>query len=87
MTPDESIRVSSHALKRWNERSSVPSIYPAAAWNDAYPILGTDFHADEVRHHESSGTVLLRKGRTLVTVIDVDSTTPQTRAAINRIRG
>jgi len=85
-TSDISLNITSHALKRWNERSDVPKIYPGSAWNEAATVVGTDLDADEVRYHSLTGTLLLRKDTSLVTVIDVETTSRQTRTAIDRFR-
>jgi len=82
-----SLYITSHALKRWNERSEVPRIYPGTAWKEGTAVVGTEFEADEVRYHSLTGTLLLRKDRSLITVIDVETTSRQTRAAIDRQAG
>lgn len=70
-------KVSRHAELRWHQRSATPEIWPGTAWDSAEPVPGTTLDADEVRYHSPSSTLLLRKRRTLVTVIDVESLSAQ----------
>jgi hypothetical protein len=49
------------------------------------PEHGLD--GDEVRYHDHSGTVLVRKNETLVTVIDIHGATERLRAAVLGLEG
>lgn len=81
------IHVTVHAYHRWRSRSDQPEQSPDDAWFVADPVEGTTFDADEVRYHDDSGTLLLRKDRSLVTVIDIDAATAQTRNAVAAVIG
>jgi len=83
------IRVSSHALERWLERSDATLTDPADAWvaGVPVPVHPTDLQAHEVRYHDDSGTLLLRKNRTIVTVLHVRSVSPDTRRAVLEVTG
>ncbi|MBO4248414.1 hypothetical protein IL252_11370 [Halomicrobium sp. IBSBa] len=55
---------------------------PEDAWMDGVPLHVHDLEADEVRYHRHTGTVLLCRNGTLVTVVDEDNLRPTTRAAV-----
>jgi ribulose 1,5-bisphosphate synthetase/thiazole synthase len=77
-------RVSSHALRRWNERSVTPGVWNGDAWARAIVVDENAIEcvtADEVRYHPPSETVLLRKAQNIVTVIHVE-----TMDAVDRCR-
>jgi len=78
-----SIELSDHAYDRWHSRSDNPSLDPVVAWINGTPVEGTDLEGDEVRYHDRTGTLLVRKDVVLVTVIDVDNAVPQTRDAVD----
>lgn len=71
---DDWITVSVHAGEQWHRRTNSPGIGPRGAWIDGEPYVGEEArrHVDEMRHHPPSGTILLRKGNTLVTVLPAD---------------
>ncbi|MCU4799716.1 hypothetical protein OB920_04965 [Halobacteria archaeon HArc-gm2] len=76
-------RVSSHVSeRRWLQRSDNPIMDPVDAWADATPIYGHGLEGDEVRHHDHTGTVLVRKDDTLVTAIDVEGAKRSIRNAV-----
>lgn len=68
---DDWVRVTSHAADRWHERTDSPGIGPRGAYIEGTPVPdgSHEFNADEVRHHRPSGTLLLRRGDRLVTVV------------------
>jgi len=82
-------RVSRHAQQRWIQRSSLPSMDPLVAWRspDAQLLRNHDLDGDEVRYHEPSDAVLVRKDDTLVTVIHAPSAKWRVRAAVRHVGG
>jgi hypothetical protein len=81
------LHVTEHARERWFQRSSLPGADPADAWIEAVEIHGHGLEADDVRHHAPSGTVLVRKNRALVTVIEVDTAKPSVQIAVHHFGG
>ena len=84
----EFITVSTHAEDRWLRRAG-PTVdcEPAEAWFDAVTLTGHGLDVAEVRYHAASETVLLRKRRTLVTVLDARFTAPRLQESIERAGG
>jgi len=68
--------------ERWPQRSDDPDVEPLTAWAEGTRIPGTGLDADEVRYHERTETVLLRRNNTLVTVLDATTANPAVRNAI-----
>lgn len=65
------VSVSRHVRwERWPQRASNPDVGPLDAWRDGTQIYGHGLRADEVRYHNPTETVLLRRNHTLVTVLD-----------------
>lgn len=65
------IHTSSHAQQRWRERSPPDAPVLEAAWEQGTRLTDVEraLQADECRYHRGSETVLVRRGRTLVTVL------------------
>lgn len=76
------IVVSKHAADRWADRSDRPDLPPAVAWLHAEPVRDPPLSGDEFRYHDSADVLLIRKDRTLVTVIDIATARPRVRAAV-----
>jgi len=71
LTTDGGVGLSDHAVFRWDERTPADSVAPETAWAHGQRI--TDLErvtgADECRYHRPTETVLLRRDRTIVTVL------------------
>ncbi|WP_134671736.1 hypothetical protein [Halorussus marinus] len=88
MSETARLRVSKHVRgERWAQRSADPVMNPVDAWADATEIFGHGLDGDEVRYHEHSETVLVRKDDTLVTVIDATTAKRSVRHAIHHFGG
>ena len=74
------IDVSVHAEQRWQQRIRWP-VDIDEAWQQAKPI-GHDFDADEVRYHRGSNALLLRRGKTIVTVLNEATANDQIRGEL-----
>lgn len=76
--------VTGHAGDRWDDRTRDDSVAPETAWEHSQRIrAGGPFHgADEVHYHQETGTLLLRKASTLMTVYDVDELQPDAYHAV-----
>lgn len=72
------VQVSAHAEQRWHQRIRWP-INIEDAWEQAKSVPHS-FDADEARYHRGSNAVLLRRGDTIVTVMNEAN-------AYDRIRG
>lgn len=83
----QEVRVSGHAARRWFERSEKPLIDPSTAWEYGTEIFGHGLEGDEVRYHELSGTVLVRKDDTITTVIEEATAKPTVRRAVHHFGG
>lgn len=62
--------VSKHAWKRWEQRADDPDCDIRVAWADGQRCTALGCHGDELRYHEPTETILVRRLGTLVTVID-----------------
>lgn len=84
---DDWVAVTNHAYDRWGERSDLAgTIVPRVAWYDAEPVPDTHGHvSDETRFHRDSGTVPLRRGDALVTVLGVEQADRDLKRALHRI--
>ncbi|WP_435145948.1 hypothetical protein [Halobaculum sp. P14] len=82
-----SLRVSEHARTRWLERTADARLDPHGAWLEATPVRRHGLDGDEVRYHDPSSTVLIRKDDTLVTVISLDDATYSVHASVQHLRG
>jgi hypothetical protein len=85
--PEQTARVqaSEHITGlRWFQRSDDPVMAPEDAWADATTIHGHGLEGDEVRYHEHTETVLVRKNDTLVTVIDAPTAKWTVRQAVQQ---
>lgn len=73
-----------HAGDQWDTRTQDDSVAPETAWDHGQRIqAGAPFHGvDEVRYHRATGTLLLRKASTLMTVYDVDELQPDAYHAV-----
>ena len=79
----ELLEVSSHVLNvRWPQRSADRTTDPRDAWTDGKTIYGHGLEGDEARYHAPTGTVLVRKDDTLITVIRADTAKPSVQHAI-----
>ncbi|NHN59830.1 MULTISPECIES: hypothetical protein [Halorussus] len=81
------LQVSDHAERRWLERSEAPCMAVLNAWGAATPIYGHGLEGDEVRYHELSETVLVRKNTQLVTVIHAPTAKLTVRRAVHHFGG
>jgi hypothetical protein len=54
-------------------RSETPHLRPLEAWHQGERLENHGLDGDEARYHARSGTVLVRKDDTLVTVVDVET--------------
>lgn len=64
------INLSTHAVKRWHERTDSPGVGPRYAWDEAKKVENVPgVYGDEFRYHSATGTIMIRKGNTLATVI------------------
>ena len=80
----QNITVSGHIVrKRWFQRSNDVTMAPEDAWHEGVPIYGHGLDGDEVRYHEYTETVLVRKNDTLVTVIDEPTAKRSVRMAVH----
>lgn len=63
--------LSPHAADRWDERTAPDSVAPETAWHHAErrSDLERPCRADEVRLHRPTGTILVRDGLDIVTVM------------------
>lgn len=86
--PDEWVGVTEHAAERWLDRADDDfDGGPRTAWFDGFLVDEPHgLEADEVRLHEPSGTVLVRKDVDLVTVIDVENMKPELASAVRATR-
>lgn len=73
----EWIRVTDHAADRWHERTDTPGVGPIVAWNKSERRDITDLDADEIRYHQATEMLLLRRDEALVTVIDASTARPK----------
>lgn len=78
----EWVVVSSHAAERWHQRTKTPGVGPIVAWNEAERREISDLDADEIRYHKPTGTLLLKNGGVLVTVIEVATARQPIRKAV-----
>lgn len=83
----EWIIVSTHAAERWHERTDSPGVGPIVAWNEAERRNIRGVHGDETRYHRESETILVRKARVLVTVVDAEDARPEVRQDLYGQRG
>lgn len=83
----EWIIVSRHAADRWHQRTDSPGVGPIVAWNRAERRDVRDLNGDEIRYHRASETLLVRKGRVLVTVVDAPTARRQIRQDVYGQRG
>jgi hypothetical protein len=67
------INLTDHAAVRWKQRTDNPGVGPIVAWNEAIRAEPADVVADEVRYHESTDTLLVRRQTRLVTVLPADT--------------
>ena len=72
--------------RRWLQRSDGPVMDPIDAWVHAVPLRGHGLEGDEVRYHEHTRTVLVRKNTSLVTVLDAEDLPSQVRHAVHLVR-
>lgn len=72
--------------RRWLQRSDDPVMDPVDAWAHAVPLRGHGLEGDEVRYHEHTRTVLVRKDSNLVTVFDAADLPSQVRYAVRLVR-
>lgn len=65
--------VTEHAANRWDERTDSASVAPETAWCHGQRVRSAErpTGTDEVRYHAATGTLLLRCGRCIATVLDV----------------
>lgn len=80
------VELSAHARSRWTTRSDVPWVDLELAWYAGVELTVSGFDADEVRYHQRSETLLVRRDVTIVTVIDATDVCRDTRAAIDAVR-
>lgn len=82
------VAVSLHAEERWSERAEPCNFCPASAWRTAVTVDGDHGHdADELRYHELTGTVLVRQGSVIVTVLVLEEAITPLREAVAELRG
>jgi len=68
--------VTRHAAQRWSERTERASVAPGTAWLHATRIdAGGPLRNVDVRHHQSTGTLLLSETSWITTVYTVDELT------------
>ena len=87
LTAPASIEVTDHALRRWYERVDQPAVAPRVAWLHGVRVTGSALDGDEIRYHEATHTLLVRKNSCIVTVIDADGVRTSTREALADLRG
>ena len=73
--------------RRWLQRSDDPVMDPVDAWEHGRLLRGHGLEGDEVRYHEHTETVLVRKSTNLVTVLDASDLPSQVRYAVCLARG
>lgn len=75
--------VSHHAAQRWDQRTAPDSVAPETAWAHGQRI-NTDrtFRASEVRYHRPTGTLLLHKPPSIMTVLTVEDMTDRQYHAV-----
>lgn len=63
--------VSEHAADQWDARTDPGSVAPEMAWEHAQRVTGVEpiVHADEVRLHQATETLLLRVSGSIMTVL------------------
>lgn len=84
----EWILVSDHAAYRYRQRRRDECfVGPRIAWFDGVELDDHALEGDEVRYHEPSDTLLVRKDSHIVTAIDVEHARLRTRSAVERVRG
>jgi hypothetical protein len=64
--------VTEHAANRWGERTHPASVAPETAWRRGQRVAAAErpTGTDEARYHAPTGTLLLRRGVSIVTVLD-----------------
>ncbi|MDS0253234.1 hypothetical protein [Haloarcula argentinensis] len=82
-----SLQPSSHiSERRWLQRSDDPVMDPVDAWEHGERLTGHGLDGEEVRYHEHTGTVLIRRDQTLVTVMDEQDLNTVTWMAVQHRR-
>lgn len=77
------VQISRHVrIERWASVSDDPVVDPLTAWEYGEEVLGTGLVGDEVRYHEYTGTILVRRTHTIATAIDLETARPEIRAAV-----
>lgn len=67
----ETPTVTDHAATRWDERTSIDSVSPEAAWHDAVKLPPRALDNDEEKRiYEPQAVVLCRDGSAITTVMD-----------------
>ncbi|MFC7028477.1 hypothetical protein ACFQJ5_14440 [Halomicroarcula sp. GCM10025324] len=72
--------------RRWLQRSDDPVMDPVDAWAHGVRLRGHGLEGDEVRYHEHTRTVLVRKNTSLVTVLNATDLPSQVRYAVRLVR-
>lgn len=86
MSRAPAIQVTTHAKLRWTMRSGDLVRSLTSAWEDGLTVTEHgDIQADEVRLHEPTGTLIVRQGSHLTTVLRANYADEQVQAAIEEV--
>jgi len=64
------IIVSNSAADSWHKHTDSPGVGPIVAWNESERRDVRHLNGDEIRYHQGTETLLIRRGDVLVTVVD-----------------
>lgn len=78
--------VSRHAVDRFRKRASLSASTVADAWNrgESLNINRTKIDGEEARYDDTYRTILVRKGTTIVTVLDAETAKPSVLEELER---
>lgn len=82
----DAVLASTHAVKRWRQRSRHPERDPETVWHESQRVERTTFDADEVRYHGGADVLLLRSGSAIVTVIHASTLSDYNYRQVQRVR-
>lgn len=87
MRQQSTVQLSQHAKLRWTMRSGEMRMTLATAWEAAVEIHEHgDLTVDEVRYHEETETLLLRRGSWVTTVLEAQYADQAVQAAVEAAR-
>lgn len=76
-----------HAQTQWTMRTGqYPPPDLVDVWDRSRPVPDThDLDADEVRYDAESDILLVRKDKSITTVVHIQTTTDQTKSAVDEV--